>query len=95
MGNFDFGYFPKMLETWEILMVVKNAQAKIIVIFFGEMMPLVHMNALFKNRGWESRKKSRKVTLIWNWMHCDARAVKIWWCINVLTYIPSNCTFQL
>lgn len=51
MGNFDFGYFPKMLETWGLLMVVKNAQAKIIVIFFGEMMPLVHMNALFKNRG--------------------------------------------
>jgi len=33
-------------------MVMKNAQPKIIVItfffFFGEMMPLVHMNTLFK-----------------------------------------------
>lgn len=40
---------------------MKNAQPKIIMItfFFGEMMPLVHMNALFKNRGKEWRKKKK------------------------------------
>lgn len=34
MGNFDFGYFPKMLKTWGLLMGLQNAQPKIIVIFF-------------------------------------------------------------
>lgn len=51
MGNFDFDYFPKMLKTRGLLMELQSAQPKIIVIFFKEMMLLVHMNALFKNRG--------------------------------------------
>lgn len=47
-------------------MVMKNAQPKIIVIaffFFGEMIPLVHMNTLFKNRGKEWRKKTQEGNL--------------------------------
>lgn len=45
-------------------MVVKDAKPKIIVIFFfWEMMPLVHMNALFKNRGREWREKTQEGNL--------------------------------
>lgn len=33
MGDSDFGYFPKMLKTWGLLMVVRNATSKITVIF--------------------------------------------------------------
>lgn len=34
MDNFAFGYFPKMLKTWRLLLVVKNAQPKSIANLF-------------------------------------------------------------
>lgn len=66
--NFAFGYFPKMLKTWGLLMVVKNALPKSTHIYyyycyyyFGEMMPLVHLHALLQNRG-RAWRETREVT---------------------------------
>lgn len=60
---------------------MKNAQPKIIMItfFFGEMMPLVHMNALFKNRGKEWRKKKKTPREVTFNLKLDAL-----WCIVTL-----------
>ena len=57
MSNFDFCYLPKMFKIWRVLNGNEKCTTKnycdYFFFFFGEMMPLVHMNNLFKNRGKE------------------------------------------